>query len=321
MGNSPVQQKLLLARAQLLADCRQFMQTRGVIEADTPVLWPTTIPDPNIASLQLATPTAFATSPRPWYLQTSPEFALKRLMSETELDLYEIKHVFRDEPIGRYHHPEFLMLEWYRRGFSDRELMHELAQLLALLLPNKVAADGAQTLTYHQAFHQYLAIDVDHVSEQILGQLALEHCAYADPNAGRETLLDLLMGAVIGPQLGIGQLTFITDYPIEQAALARARDSNPRVAARFEAYVDGLELANGFDELTDPTIQRARFESDNARRSQSGLMPIPIDEEFLAALAHLPACAGVALGLDRVLMLQVQATTISEIIPLPFTLG
>lgn len=308
--------ELLLARAELMSTCREFMQRRGVIEADTPILWPTSIPDPNIESMRLATPTAFSPSARDWYLQTSPEFALKRLISQAQIDLYEIKHVFRDEPLSRQHHPEFLMLEWYRVGFTDTMLMAEVAELLTQLIPHHVGS--VQTLTYHEAFALHLSVNPTACALDTLREIAATQCQFTAPQASRETLLDLLMGALIGPQLGHEGICFITEYPIEQAALARAKAHNSKVAARFEAYVKGIELANGFDELTDPLLQRERFLQDNHKRVQLQLKPVPIDEAFLSALHALPACAGVALGLDRVLLLKSGARRISDILPLPF---
>jgi lysyl-tRNA synthetase class 2 len=196
--------------------------------------------------------------------------------------------------------------------------MHEVAELLTILLPDHVAPYPVKTLTYHQAFAQFLDIDIDTVSLESLAHIALSQCHYQEPQSNRHTLLDLLMGMLIGPQLGQQGLCFITDYPIEQAALARPQTHNPTVAARFEAYVSGIELANGFYELTDPLVQRQRFEADQQTRQERGQLPVPIDEEFLASLNKLPECAGVAMGLDRVLLLQLKQDHLKHIIPLSF---
>ena len=323
--------ELLLERAALQRRCRTFLEARGVVEADTPTLWPSTIPDPAIESIAVQAALAFGRqgpglTASPHYLQTSPEFALKRLVAASGLDLYELKHVFRNEPISVHHHPEFLMLEWYRQGFDDDALMREVAELLQELLEVPLAVE---TLSFQQAFERVLNIDPFTASLDQLHALAFEHCHYrpaspsahtaADAQSIRDGLTDLFMGAVIGPQLGREGLCFITDYPISQAALAKAHPNNPGVAARFEAYFRGIELCNGFDELTDADQQRARFIADNDARVRRGQSPIAIDDDFINALPALGAVAGVALGLDRVLQLKLAAPSITDVIPLPLS--
>lgn len=306
---------LLQERARLLQRCRAFFADRNVIEADSPTLWPSTIPDPNIESFHLAEPLAFNPNGRAWFLQTSPEFALKRLVAASGLDLYEIKHVFRNEPLSPTHHPEFLMAEWYRQGFDDHRLMREVADLLQILLERPLPVE---ILSFNDAFVKHLNLNLKHASIAELSGLAQRHCHYHGPDHSKEVLTDLLMGAVIGPQLGREGICFITDYPIAQAALAKARAHDPTIAARFEAYYKGVELCNGFDELTDSQTQRSRFIADNETRLTRQQPPIPLDEPFLHALDQLPACAGVALGLDRVLQIKLQAERITDVIPLHF---
>jgi len=301
---------VLAARARLLARCREFFARRGVLEVETPVLSQATVTDPHLASLE----TRLAGRPRPYYLQTSPEYAMKRLLAAGSPDLYQICKVFRDGESGRLHNPEFTMLEWYRRGFDHHALMDEVEALLATLLEGRLA-EPAERLTYREAFGRELGLDPLAAPPAALAALAAERTGAALAGADRDTLLDLLMGAVVGPALGRGRLCFVHAYPASQAALARLLPGTPPVAARFEAYLEGLELCNGFHELADAAEQRRRFATDRAQRRARGLPEPPVDERLLAALAHgLPDCAGVALGLDRVLMLATACSSIGEVL-------
>ncbi|MCZ8130362.1 MAG: EF-P lysine aminoacylase EpmA [Steroidobacteraceae bacterium] len=307
----------LARRAELLARVRAFFAARGVLEVETPVLARATVTDVHLASLE----TRIAGRPAPYYLQTSPEYAMKRLLAAGAPDLYQVCKVFRDGEVGSRHNPEFTMVEWYRHGFDDVRLMHEVGDLLHVLIGERLS-DRPEFVTYRGAFERELDLDpyatpvaqLRAAAERRLGPVP---AALADD---RDACLDLLMGAVVGPALGRDRVTFVHDYPATQAALARLKPgtANPPVAARFEAYVDGLELCNGFHELVDASEQRRRFEHDLAARTARGLPAAPVDERLLAALAHgLPDCAGVALGFDRVAMLALHTRDIRDVIAFP----
>ncbi len=292
-------------RARLYRQIRAFFNVRGCLEVDTPLLLPATNPDVNIHSLEVPLQQAG------WFLQTSPEFAMKRLLASGSDSIYQICHAFRDGEKGARHNPEFSLLEWYRIGFDYQQLMDEIE----LLITSVDYRDCAfSRITYHQLFRQHLQVDIDELS---LAQLRL----ICDSRvAGAPTLdldfdqcLDLLLGMVITPAMKGYQ--FVFDYPISQAALARVKKDDANLAERFELFHDGLELANGFSELTDAGQQYTRFEQDNATRKARGLPQYPIDEKFLAALeAGLPECAGVAIGLDRLLMVLLKLDSIEQVL-------
>lgn len=255
------------------------------------------------------------------FLHTSPEFAMKRLLAVGGGDIYQLCHVFRDGEAGRLHNPEFTLLEWYRVGFDHQALMDEVAELVRAVLPS--VGEG-ERLTYRQAFERHACFDPFNAGvddcRACLSRAGIE--AKADSSLGYDGWLDLVAGAVVYPRLGRDGLCFVYDYPASQAALARVRTDAPPVAERFEAFVNGIELANGYHELTDAGEQRRRFQADLDRRSQLDLPPLPVDCRFLAALdAGLPDCAGVALGVDRLAMLAMGADSIEEVIALPHRLA
>jgi lysyl-tRNA synthetase class 2 len=306
----------LRLRAELLARTRAFFAARGVLEVETPIVASATVTDVHLASLE----TRIAGRAQPYYLQTSPEYAMKRLLAAGSGDLYQICKVFRDGEWSSRHNPEFTMVEWYRLGYDDRALMIEVAALLHELLGPKLVAPP-EYVTYRTAIARAIALDPYTAPVGALHEAARSRLGDipAELRTDRDACLDLLMGAVVGPTLGRGRITFVHDYPASQAALARlkpARDDDPvRVAARFEAYVEGLELCNGFHELAHAGEQRTRFERDRAARAVRGLPQPAIDERFLAALAHgLPDCAGVALGFDRVAMLALGTREIRDVL-------
>jgi elongation factor P--(R)-beta-lysine ligase len=301
---------VLRARAALLAGCREFFAARGVLEVETPLLAQVTVTDVHLASLE----TRLAGRPRPYYLQTSPEYAMKRLLAAGAPDIYQICKAFRDGESGALHNPEFTLLEWYRRGLDHRALMDEVEALLGRLLGERLALP-AERLRYRDAFRRALGVDPLEAPLATLAALARERAGASDLGPDRDVHLDLLMGAVVGPALGRRRITFVDEYPASQAALARLLPGAPPVAARFEAYVEGLELCNGFHELADPAEQRRRFDADRALRAARGLPLPPLDERLLAALAAgLPDVAGVAVGLDRVLMLATGCRAIGEVL-------
>ncbi len=301
----------LVQRAALLARSRAFFAQRGVLEVDTPVLARSTVTDVHIASFQTLPVAGQPTA----YLQTSPEYAMKRLLAAGSGDIYQLGKVFRQEPAGRHHQPEFTLLEWYRLGFNEHALIDEVDALLHELL-GECVPQSTEIVTYQAAFQRVLHIDPFTAETATLRDLATQHTGARNMDADdRDTLLDLLMGLRVGPTLGKERISFVTEYPASQAALARLLPGSPPRAARFEAYVEGIELCNGFHELTDAREQRARFLQDQQRRQSMGLAPIPLDEKFLSALAAgLPDCAGVAVGFDRVVLLASGARALSDVI-------
>jgi lysyl-tRNA synthetase class 2 len=251
------------------------------------------------------------------FLHTSPEYAMKRLLAAASGDIYQLCHVYRGDERGRQHNPEFTMLEWYRVGFSLEELMAEVGTLVRGLLGRDLPVE---TLSYREAVARHAGFDPLEAPETALRGAACALGMSADhaASAGRDELLDLIGGARVGPALGSQSLTFVHRYPASQAALARLDPADPRLALRFELYHRGMELANGYHELSDVDEQRARFERDQRARRARGLAVEQLDPHLLAALgAGLPDCAGVALGFDRVLMLAVDAARIDDVLAFP----
>lgn len=304
----------LQLRAALLARTRAFFAARQVLEVDTPVLVNAAVTDTHIhaVSVQMRGVPAL-------YLHTSPEYAMKRLLAAGVGDIYQICHVVRGFEQSRMHNSEFTLVEWYRLGFDLPQLMDEVEALVRELCADHPAVrQPAVRLTYREAFLQHTGLDPFAATLPQL-QSAVAHLAYqAREPSPRDELLDLIMGAVIGPALGHEALTFIHGYPASQAALARLDPVDPRTAQRFELYLGGLELANGFQELAVAAEQRTRFAADLGERARRGLPEHALDERLLAALAAgLPDCAGVAVGFDRVVMLAAGAAHIREVLPFP----
>jgi lysyl-tRNA synthetase class 2 len=302
----------LKLRAELLAKLRQFFAARNILEVDTPALSRAGATDRHIQSFLVEDGRKGHL-----YLHTSPEFPMKRLLVSGSGDIYQLCKVFRSGEAGRMHNPEFTMLEWYRIGFDHHQLMAEVAVLIGGLIPE---LDPPEFLTYREAFQMHAGFDVVTSGSK--------DCIAALTQAGRQVpaedqldydgWLDMVAGDLVYPALGKGRLTFIYNYPASQAALARIWPGEPPVAERFEAFVDGVELVNGFHELADAVEQSQRFESDRTYRKAHGLMDVPKDERLLAALGHgLPDCAGVALGLDRLVMVAARAKSLAEVIAFP----
>ncbi len=299
----------------MLARVRQFFAARGVLEVETPVLARHGVTDRHLSSLTTSLQ-GLAPTATPLYLQTSPEFAMKRLLAAGCGPIYQIGKAFRDGERGRQHNPEFTMLEWYRPGFDHHQLMDEVDALLGDILGTPPAARW----TYGALFEHHVGID-PHTARQDQLEAVARSCGI-DPSTelaaglGRDDWLDLLMTHGIEPRLPRDRPAIVHDYPASQAALARLRtEGSVQVAERFEVYAGGLELANGFHELTDAAEQRERFEADRAARAAAGLPRPAIDERLLAALEHgLGACAGIALGIDRLLMVLTGAERIEQVL-------
>jgi elongation factor P--(R)-beta-lysine ligase len=300
----------LRQRAQLLARLRDFFAQRNILEVETPLLCSSGITDPSIEPFLVPCGEAAAVHTR--FLQTSPEFAMKRLLAAYGEPIYELTRAFREGEAGVRHNPEFSLLEWYRPGFSHHQLMDEVAELVSLCLGQR----PLQKYSYRQLFREHLELDPFIAPVAELERTARFHLDPGNLRGDRDLWLQLLMSHVVEPQLGVGAVCFVYDYPASQAALARiVQADDVLVGQRFELYVDGLELANGYCELTDASEQRERFGQDNALRRERGQAERPVDEYFLAALAQgLPYCSGVALGVDRLLMLAMGINDIREVL-------
>ena len=292
-------------RARVYRQIRTFFNTRGCLEVDTPLLMPTTSTDVHIESMQVLT------AGRELYLQTSPEFAMKRLLAAGSGSIFQICHAFRQAEQGRLHHPEFSLLEWYRVGYDYQQLMDEMELLITTLSLHRCEFSR---IRYRTLFRQSLDIAIDEVSLAELRAICTERVPGSAPQElDFDQCLDLLLGVAIAPTMRGYQ--FVYDYPLAQAALARGSARDATVAERFELFFDGIELANGFSELTSAPLQRARFERDNEARGQRGLVRHAVDEQLLAALDHgLEDCAGVALGLDRLLMVLLELDSIDQVL-------
>lgn len=300
---------VLRRRAQLIADIRAFFKERDILEVDTPLLCTTGVTDPAIEPFTVSRGEALDA---PRYLQTSPEYAMKRLLAAHNAPIFQIAKAFRDGEVGTRHNPEFTMLEWYRPGFDHHALMDEVAELVVRCLGDR----PVHRLSYKDLFERELSIDPFTATQEDLANLARKHADTGSMEGDRDLWLDLLMTHIVEPRLAERGACFVYDYPASQAALSRIVEvDGTRVGQRFELYVDGMELANGYCELTDADEQRARFEADNALRRERGQEERPIDEALLAAMqTGLPECSGVALGLDRLLMLAVDAKSVAEVL-------
>jgi lysyl-tRNA synthetase class 2 len=299
----------LRRRAEMLAAAREFFKSRGVLEVETPILSAAAVSDLQIESLA----TKVAGMPGSAYLCPSPEYAMKRLLAAGSGDIYQICKVFRDAERGRWHNPEFTMIEWYRLGFDDAALMDEVEMLIGRLFAPMRTFKAAERLSYSAALQRHAGVDPFNASDAELLDAGLRQGISCEAELDRDAKLDLLMGLIVGPRLGRDGPCFICDYPASQAALARLKPGHPHVAARFELYLDGLELANGFHELVQPKEQRARFVQDLALRRARGQVEPPLDENLLAALEHgMPDCAGVALGFDRLVAIALGTNRLAD---------
>jgi len=296
---------ILKDRAALLAAARSFFASRGIVEVDCPILSPYASVDAHIDLIRAGTQ----------YLHSSPEYGMKRLLCEGMGDIFQLSHVFRDGEHSAKHRPEFMMAEWYRVGMTFPELIEETLEFCRLFLGPVSSAQ----ISYREAFKKYLGIDYFHLTTPELEEIVHKSGIPIYPEAlqeGKDGLLNLLLGIIIEPQLGVGGFTVLTHYPASQAALAKTTlIDGEQVAERFEVYYEGVELANGYHELADPIDQRQRLIDANEMRKKNGKETLPIDEEFLKALEKgLPDCCGVAVGFDRLMMLRHQTNQIGHVI-------
>jgi len=308
----------LRQRAALNALIRAFFAERDVLEVETPMLSLAGNTDPNIASFALEFSGRTDGAPRTRWLRTSPEYSLKRLLAAGTGDCYELGRVFRDGEAGGRHNPEFTMLEWYRIGWDHHRLIEETVALTQAALALAGRAATVEKIAYRDLYRRHLDLDPATATDQAL-IAALGETHIAHDGLSRDDWLDLLMTHRIQPAFADCSITVVYDYPASQCALARIRADDPPLAERFELYVGALELANGYHELTDAAEQGQRFRRDLETRTQRGARQPPVDERLLAALASgLPGCAGVALGVDRLLMAMLGTGRIGDVIAFAF---
>ncbi len=301
-------------RAMVKRRIRAYFEARHVLEVDTPVLSPYAVSDPQIESLEV---TGSQVSDRPLYLHTSPEFCMKRLLADDYPDIYSLCRVFRDGESGRLHQPEFTMLEWYRRGMELDEIIADTIGVVRAALDQDMEVDS---LDYRDAFiaacgFDPLAADIESLADAAGADDELRESVGDE----RDDWLDLLLATRVIPGFEPGRLTVLRHYPASQAALARLCPADPAVADRFEVFLGPVELANGYVELTDAAEQARRIEADNEVRRRRGRPERPVDQRLLAALEHgLPECAGVALGLERLMMFFNKTDDIGNVVTFPF---
>jgi lysyl-tRNA synthetase class 2 len=302
---------ILRDRAAMLASARAFFAKRNILEVDSCALTPFAPIDANIDVIP-----AQITSTQQGFLHTSPEYGMKRLLAAGSGDIFYLGHVFRQGEIGRLHNPEFTMAEWYRVGFSLDPMIEETAAFISLFL----GARPIRKLSYRKAFALYADVDLATASDADLLQAAERLSPFLSTEASgwpRMTLLHYLLTHVVEPKLGRGELTALTQYPPEEAALACVTVVDGlQVAERFEMYAEGVELSNGYHELANGEELRCRFHQENQERAAAGKDPYPLDEPFLAALTpQFPDCCGVSVGIDRLLLLRHKATALRDVLP------
>ena len=309
--------KAVQMRARLNGLIRKFFADRAVLEVETPILSAAGNTDPNIESFQLqfSGPSSAGAAQR--WLRTSPEFALKRMLAAGVGNCYELGRVFRNGEMGRLHNPEFTMLEWYRLGWTHHQLMDECAELIKDALRMAGRSASIRESSFRQLYQDNLGMDPLTASEaELRAPLAVFDINPQDLT--RDDWLDLLMTHLIQPSIPDNRILMVYDYPKSQSALARIRQGDVPVAERFEVYLGSIELANGYRELNDSDEQRERFERDLSRRRKRASALPPVDQRLLNALPSLPDCAGVALGVDRLLMSMLGSDRLADSIALPF---
>lgn len=306
----------LVLRARLNAYIRAFFADRGVLEVETPMASRAGNTDPNIESFVAHRPSPRADA-QPLWLRTSPEFPLKRLLAAGVGDCYELGRVFRHGESGRRHNPEFTMLEWYRVGWNHVRLMDEVGELVRGALALVGRSLTIERTSYREMFLAHAGVDPFSATNAVLHDAVAEFGICTD-GLSRRDWLDLVLTHRIEPRFAADELRLVHDFPGEQAALARIRHGEPPVAERFEAYLGALELANGYHELADASELRERFARDHGLRKLRNAELPPMDEKLLDSLAHgLPDCAGVALGVDRLLMAMLDTTAIADVLAFP----
>ncbi|NBI13349.1 elongation factor P--(R)-beta-lysine ligase [[Haemophilus] felis] len=300
----------LLKRAKIINKIRRFFTERGLLEVETPVLSEFGVTDVHLSTFNTQFISPFAEQSKTLWLSTSPEYHMKRLLAAGSGPIFQICRVFRNEESGQRHNPEFTMLEWYRPHFDMYRLINEVDDLLQQILDCK----PTESLSYQFAFQEYVGLDPLSAERSELIAKAKQHNLLGAENESRDTLLQFLFSSLVEPKIGQENPVAVYHFPATQAALAQVSSEDHRVAERFEFYYKGLELANGFHELTDANEQQHRFEQDNRLREKMGLPAQEIDIRLLEALrAGVPNCSGVALGIDRLLMIALEAEKIADV--------
>lgn len=300
----------LLKRSQIMAEIRQFFKDRGVLEVETPALSEFSVTDVHLSTFSTQFLSPFASEAKTLYLMTSPEYHMKRLLAAGSGSIFQLCRVFRNEEAGKRHNPEFTMLEWYRPYFDMYRLINEVDDLLQQILD----CEPAESYSYQFVFQTYVGLDPLSATRAQLAEKARKHGFPCEDDENRDTLLQFLFSEIVESNIGKERPTAVYHFPSSQAALAQISSEDHRVAERFEVYYKGLELANGFHELSDAKEQMRRFEQDNVQRAQMGLSTQQLDTRFLAALkAGIPNCSGVALGVDRLMMIATNAEKIEEV--------
>lgn len=300
----------LQLRAKLLAAARHFFSAADVLEIETPAFSLAATTDPQLESFM----TRWTTNKQRYFLQTSPELYMKRLLADGSGDIYQICRVFRDNEVGRWHEPEFTLLEWYRVGWDEQQLIREVDELLRKLLHGHYDLKAAEKFTYSQVIENSLGVPAD--SDAATLAIAINEQGISTPeNIDSDGLLDLAVSTLACRSFAIDRATFIYDYPASQAALARIDPQRSDIAKRFEVFIGAIEIGNGFHELTDPIEQLNRFANDNTQRFMQGKEKLPIDNEFIESLRRgLPSCAGVAVGFDRLVAIAAGASAVHEVV-------
>jgi lysyl-tRNA synthetase class 2 len=306
--------KALQERAKMLANIRAFFAKRDVLEVETPQMSLASGTAVHLAPMQVLLKPNQLQGQQGW-LQTSPEFAMKRLLVAGSGSIYQICKAYRSEESGRLHNPEFTMLEWYRTDFNLKQMSDEVVDLIKTILPN----ESVLRITYRDAFIEFAQIDPFKATHAELCEYAQRFCPSLNEKDERDVFLDLILTHVLEPGFQDKGIVVVYDYPASQAELARIRQDNPPVAERFEVFIRGVELANGYHELSDPVEQHQRFMQDLEKRRALNLIDLPVDHALLEALkTGLPACSGVALGIDRLAMFACDATSIAEVMSFVF---
>lgn len=311
----------LADRARLNSGIRRFFAARGVMEVETPLLGSRTVTDPALSAFTTALHLPGKKEVCPLFLQTSPEFAMKRLLAAGSGSIYQLCKAFRNAESGRHHNPEFTLLEWYRVGFSLDDLITEVESLVAGLAPEDFDLNPPERLSYVDVFMRHLGL---HPLDAGLDEFARVAIDRSLPEAGelcgqdRAVWLDLLFSYFVQPYLGQGRLTSVYDYPALLPSLACACPDDERFVERTEIFLAGIELGNGFHELQSSEEQQVRFQRDLSQRQAQGLPSVAMDERLLGALDHgLPECSGIAIGLDRLLMVFSNLESLSEVLAFP----
>ncbi len=299
----------LTRRAQLIGQARHFFSQRHVLEVETPLVCSHTVTEPNIESF------SFSADNTQRYLQTSPEYAMKRLLANGAPDIFQICKSFRVGEKGALHNPEFTMIEWYRRGYGLKQIMEETVDLIIGLLAKNEGPLNSEYISYADLIEKILGVSLSSMSDLQVKELAMQNGLVTQDDVSWQQAIDFLFSHKIQPSMCGQSITVVFHYPAAQAALSKLNEGDSSVSERFEVFYKGVELANGYVELLDPKQLLNRFAKDQQIREQSGSTHIAIDQHLIEAQQHgLPPCAGVAVGFDRVMMLSVGASSLSEVI-------